>query len=863
MLYAFWAMTPASRAANRNFDNSCGDNFWHSCCGPVDGTKSNNWDVPESPAPLCPILPNAADNVFVSIDCAIQAAMTGTVGNLTQMTGNFSINGKLEIADQATFDGPVIWNSGEIARGNDASGQQATLNGGLTMQGADPKTLSFFGGFRLINAGAATWSGAGDWTIGMIPGACCPAIFENAAGATFTVSNTASIFQTAFGIGVFENAGILIKSSGGLSEWAVNLINTGLVHVQNGELRLTRAGVIGGTWQIDPGAELGIAGNFFELDPAVVIQGRAVVKQSGTNPGIKIDNDVTIDDLTVAIDGNLGGTGILRVAGSLTNEGGDPAVHIHILPAGHLESSGVSTTFGMLDVEGTVHLPAGALLGCRDVVMTIMPGGEVTIDDGATLGQAGLLVQPIENHGEIRKPPTGGTAVIENAFIQFLNNRADGLISVEGGTLECRNKLDSAGAIDIAAGATFRHRTWANYHAGTVITGDGWFHLDQTPNNFIDAGVDLDIPRFRLSGQINAGHSINGPGTITITKEFDAQGGLINVPQVMIQAGAVMNVSGPEFTGDDGVVFENFGTTNIIAQSLGFGVFNNRPGGIVDLQADFAFLNWFSNGPVNNEGLLTKSGGAGVSDLVASVTNTGTFRAASGTIVFTNSHNTFTQNAGLTELAGGSIRVASMTLNGGVLRGAGSLTANVSNNGATVEPGASPGILNVAASLSPLIAGNYTQGAGGMLAIEVGGLMPGTKHDRLVVDGTATLGGQLTVELIGGFVPADGDTITIIEAASVAGTFADVVPVGLPAGVFAAVDYNFTTARIIFTNVNPPDDGMMDGASDGADDGTGPTPAGQEGAMGCGACAPGLGPVLPFMAAAFCIVRRGISTRRP
>ena len=783
-------------AAVRNFDNSCGDSTWHACCGPDQGVKSNNWDVPQAPAPLCPILPNAADDIFIHSDCLIEAGKSGEALNLTQDTGTFTVDGALGIADLATFDGPFVWNSGVVARSGGASGQHIICNGGMTLQGPDLKTFSYFGGIRMTNTANAVWTGDGEWIIGMIPGGCCPSIFENAAGATFECANTARIRSIEYGVGVFENAGTVTKTSAGVSEWQVNMNNTGLVHVQNGELRLTRAGVLGGTWQIDPGAELGIAGNFFTLDPNVVLQGRCVVKMSGTNPGINVNDDVTIDDLTIASTGIVRGTGVLRIAGTLTNEGGQPNLHVHILPGGHLEETGIGHFYGKLDIEGTAHIPNGTTMGCFNQLMTISPGGVFTIDDGATLNQTALVTQPIENHGTIRKPPTGGTATIANFFNTRLFNRADGTVAVEGGTMQCMNILDNAGTFNIAAGAEFIQRSWANYRPGSTFTGEGFFHIT-AQNNFIDAGFDMEVTRFRMSGTVNGGIGLSGPGTLTVTEIADLKGGRFYTPKVTFGPNCVANVTGPDFTGGS-ETYDNFGRLNLVNQSIGFGTFNNKPGAIVDCQADFALVHWFSNGNFFNEGTLTKTGAAGNSDIVCTVTNTGTVRAASGTMTFTNPHNVLIQNAGLTELAGGSIRVSTMTLAGGILRGVGNLTANVNNTGGAVEPGASPGILNIASSANPAIAGSYTQAAGGRLVIEVGGLTPGTQHDRLVVAGTANLNGTLELKQFNGFLPQNGDQITVLTASAITGAAPGVVLIGFPGCVSANAQIVGNALRVTF-----------------------------------------------------------------
>jgi hypothetical protein len=112
----------------------------------------------------------------------------------------------------------------------------------------------------------------------------------------------------------------------------------------------------------------------------------------------------------------------------------------------------------------------------------------------------------------------------------------------------------------------------------------------------------------------------------------------------------------------------------------------------------------------------------------------------------------------------GTVNVATLNLLGGVLNGTGTIIGNVNNTAGTVSPGASPGTLT--------IDGNYVQGSGGTLAIEIGGTAAGTQYDQLVVTGDATLGGALDVALINGFVPASGDSFTVVQGGTVSGEFA-------------------------------------------------------------------------------------------
>ena len=130
----------------------------------------------------------------------------------------------------------------------------------------------------------------------------------------------------------------------------------------------------------------------------------------------------------------------------------------------------------------------------------------------------------------------------------------------------------------------------------------------------------------------------------------------------------------------------------------------------------------------------------------------------------------------------GTISLAGVTLDvlaGGVLGGSRTIIGNVNNSAGTVSPGASPGIMT--------IDGNYSQGAGGVLRAEVGGLTPGSGYDQLIVTGTANLAGVLDVSLVNGFVPVDGNRFSIIQSSgSVTGTFSQV---NLPANPVMSLNY--------------------------------------------------------------------------
>jgi hypothetical protein len=146
--------------------------------------------------------------------------------------------------------------------------------------------------------------------------------------------------------------------------------------------------------------------------------------------------------------------------------------------------------------------------------------------------------------------------------------------------------------------------------------------------------------------------------------------------------------------------------------------------------------------------------------------------ASDSTLTFNNlldlNGNTLTKR-GLGEIAinntllpgtGGTFTCAEGTCSGAAISG------NVVNSGGTISPGHSPGIME--------IKGDYTQGDGGTLLIELAGTNMGVDHDLLDVAGTAQLDGALQVVLLDGFRPQLGDVFDVLEFDSLTSVFDEV-----------------------------------------------------------------------------------------
>jgi len=189
------------------------------------------------------------------------------------------------------------------------------------------------------------------------------------------------------------------------------------------------------------------------------------------------------------------------------------------------------------------------------------------------------------------------------------------------------------------------------------------------------------------------------------------------------------------------------------------------------------------SGVMQNSGFFGGTGG--------SLTKIGT-----GTLALTGA-NTYT---GDTNINGGVLKVdGSITSNtfvnpSGTLAGTGTIHGTVASSGGTVSPGDAPGTLTVN--------GNYTQGNGGVLNIQ---LASPTLFSRLVITGSATLmpmprapirgapavtGANLILDFIDGFAPTTGETFDFFSAAGgVTGKFSNVTIEGLEPG------FMFTVSR--------------------------------------------------------------------
>jgi cysteine-rich repeat protein len=519
-----------------------------------------------------------------------------------------------------------------------------------------------------------------------------------------------------------------------------------------------------------------------------------------------LDAAVSINDFTLSTlaASTLTGSGTLTVNGLLT------------------WTSGIMSGTGTTNANGGIALAPGAgvtpllhrtlnnagtaIVTGTGIIWVDNQGGTGILNNlaGATLdvqgdaGFSGFLAHGVINStGLLQKSSGSGTSAISCRF----NNT--GTVAVQSGTLDLKNNGTHTGGFTVATGATLRFNGGTHgLSAAASITGGGNVVVLNTSTTVNHAGSFAVSGATTVSaGTANFTGSVTAIGALTIdggTANFSNTDGInpstltlasgtlsgssnVNVSGLLTWTGGIMAGTGVT-NGNGGMVLaanggpilrrtmNNAGTAAMTGTDsfridfTGPGVLNNLAGGTMDVQTDASFAGVSAPGTINNAGLFQKSGGSGTSSVLVKYFNAGMTTSNSGLLSF---GPTYTQTAGATRLNGGNVSsTVTMSIQGGVLEGTGTLTATVNNIGGTLAPGSSAGQLDET--------GAYTQSANGSFTVEIGGLTAGTQYDRAAISGLATLAGTLNVTLIDGYEPNVGDTFTIMTFSSRTGDFGTV-----------------------------------------------------------------------------------------
>ncbi|MES2569230.1 MAG: hypothetical protein V4710_04145, partial [Verrucomicrobiota bacterium] len=426
-----------------------------------------------------------------------------------------------------------------------------------------------------------------------------------------------------------------------------------------------------------------------------------------------------------------------------------------------------------IDNAGAATWNTGIRVDSRDGALFNNIGTLDIEDDGSFSFDAVGVRTVFTNTGTVTK--SGGTATFFFSDVAF-NNR--GTVNIESGALNFNGGGISTGLFQVDGGTSLIFGGGSHSLSPTSrVTGDGTVR-------FTNGEVDIDgsydahttvitngTAYFDVTGSTRllqqSGGELGGAGTFSVRTTFTWSGGSQSGTGITeLPAGSTLEITGLGHKLQRRLDNAGAGTWNTTARidSGNGAIFNNQ--GSLEILSDGSLS--YNLGGVqtvfNNSGLLQKTGGT-VATSFANVVlnNSGAIVAGSGTLNF---NGPFTQTSGTTELNGGALfTVGTLNFAGGDLTGSGTITGNVSNTGATVFPG------GIEASGVIEITGNYTQGAGGTLAIEIGGLVAGQDFDQLDVGGTADLNGTLDLALINSYSAPAGSSFETLRYGAQSGFF--------------------------------------------------------------------------------------------
>jgi hypothetical protein len=767
-------------------------------------------------------VPTSTSNVFIDNGKAIASPVTLDVGG---QANNFTLDSNDSLFfnnnTSLTINGSSVANSGNISLNSTGSLTFLFIANGATLSGAGTVTMSNNsqnavdgnGGATLTNK--STIQGVGQvgphFTL-----ANQGTINANVLDATLAVTDDSNAPDTNTGTLEATNGGILqIRASG-----TGNMNNTGgtIKAVGTNSQVLLQAPITGGTLTTTTGGAIvqpvsssstliGLtnAGTFsvlnngtVNLSGTITNTGSFQLNSTGSLTELFTPSAATLTgagNVTMAnnsqnaVDGNGGatftnqstiqGVGQLGPHVTLANQG---TINANVKSAVLLVSqnaNGTDTNTGTMEATngGILQLQttgAGSINNTGGTIVAIGTGSQVQFSGFGTLVTGGTFAT--SNGGAIVQPAGG------SSFLTGVTN-AGAFSILNGATVQLLGNITNNGTINVNSTGSL---TLINLPTNSVtLAGKGHVVLNNNPNSTIDGNGGLT-----LTNQ----STIQGGGTIGPHFNF-LNSGTLNVPaaKTLNINCPFANFAGTTLTGGTYVVAGTFKFTNAsIVTNSGKVTLSGSEGQIVNQAAVNALANFAANTSVAS--FTVTAGQQFTTTLSGGFSNAGKMTVAknSGFKVMCNPTFScaYTQTAGTTTIDGTLTDAFGVNINGGKLFGAGTVAGSVVSK-ASVTAGDS---LVKAGTLSLT---TYTQQATGSLNIQIGGLTAGTQYSQLAVANGASLNGTLILKLINSFVPAVGDTFTILTTSARTGTFATVKGASINSTEHFQINYGPTSVTAV------------------------------------------------------------------
>lgn len=692
------------------------------------------------------ILVNGVDHTIAGVGALEDLALDnlGTVraegGTLLMTAVGTTGNGRFEVANGATLqlqsashiDGGALAGEGGTLLGVGAGSGIANvgLSGDLKLGGGLSSSLAIAG--NVVNDATLTFVLDGTDHLG---GIVDQRLFI-ADGTPASLGGSGRLVLNGLETGLEGEGGGSVLSHGtghtvegvGTVE-SLTLLNAGTLRASGGELRFNDVRVDGDGF----GRLESVAGSTLRLQSGTVVRSNTIGGSGGTliggSGGARLEY--------VTLEGSLllggGASSSLDLGGIIRNDGTLEFV---------ADSS--DTVGGVIDqrlfiVEGeTVELAGNgelAFTGSETGIESSGSGATLLHQAGHTLGGRGRLARlTLGNEGRIRV--YGGELVLDAATVQ---GSASGVVDIAAdGTLRLQNGAGVLGNRVIGAG-------------GRLVGGPGAARI----------GGGAVVEGSLVLGGVGSSTSLTVDGTLVNDAQLgfaadsaDTVGGVLD-QRLHVAAGTTATLAG---------------SGRLTLNGTQTGIEGSGPGSVLVNQAGHTVAGpgVIRNVEFTNQGrVLVEHAGTVLRIDAVSFENQGEVRVT-GSAGLLNVGN-YVQTAGLTQvdtlltLSGGSL-----LLQGGVLAGNGTVAGAVVQTGGVVGPGASPGELT--------ITGNFDQGAGGTLLIELAGTGAGL-FDVVDVGGNAVLDGALDIDLVDGFAPTLGDSFDVLFADTISGQLLSVAQV--------------------------------------------------------------------------------------
>ena len=432
-------------------------------------------------------------------------------------------------------------------------------------------------------------------------------------------------------------------------------------------------------------------------------------------------------------------------------------------------------TIGSLDIFGAVHLRNNSFIHLQQPRVSRISGGELRLFEASIF----------ETRNEDGDLFISNGALVGVRDTALFNNRGRTIVRNFSGVHNTQLNISGAGGF-------FNAEQLRIFNATMNVTGQGVFsnfgsskvfrHGENGQPGSAGGIVNLgDLARFDVidAQYVKSGGTLNIDGSSTFVNN---SGGRFS------QSGGDTNITGNGFYDNDGRI-DLFGGS-IDLSGLGVPATSSsytQHGGTLNVQTGALFLNEAgADRFLLNGGTFRVLAGGRATNNSVPIPNSpfGGFVNNDGSVIvdaagILDGTGDYVQFAGATTINGLMVQTG-VTVRGGSVGGTGRIRRNVTNIAGSIGPGNSPGTLT--------IEGDFTQGPGGALAIEIDSLVA---FDLFAIEGAAALGGILNLTVDAGYATTaqEGDTLTIIRWESFSGAFSTVTGLSFGDGFVFTLDY--------------------------------------------------------------------------